>query len=189
MNTQIKTTAICILLLASGSSLAGTIKMALESPAAANTYQGITNIRGWAISTSGIDRVELHIDGVLKTNIPSGGSRNDVGKANPGYPEASSSGYSMAYNYNLLSPGQHSILVRAYDKSGAHMDKTASINVIGFGSNINDVAQFDLSDANVSAQDNRLTINGLTIGSTVYDAQLTWRAETQRYEFTEISPR
>ncbi|MCU0807904.1 MAG: hypothetical protein MUC53_08175, partial [Candidatus Contendobacter sp.] len=64
----------------------------LEEPGCGNVYSGVGNIRGWAVAPQGIQRIELAIDGVYRTNIPSGGLRTDVGDAYPTYPNANGSG-------------------------------------------------------------------------------------------------
>jgi hypothetical protein len=101
---------------------AGDIVLALEEPAANSTYTGVANIRGWVVGSAGINRVELSIDGELKTNIPVGGRRTDVGGAYLSYPDSSNSGFSMAFNYSNLASGQHAVLVRAIDREGVSKD-------------------------------------------------------------------
>ena len=46
------------------STLADPMVLTLEEPQEGGTYTGISNLRGWAIAESGIDKIELDIDGV-----------------------------------------------------------------------------------------------------------------------------
>jgi N-acetylmuramoyl-L-alanine amidase len=78
------------------STLADPMVLTLEEPQEGGTYTGISNLRGWAIAESGIDKIELDIDGVYAFDIPMGGSRGDVASAYPDFPNASQSGFSMA---------------------------------------------------------------------------------------------
>ena len=88
-------------------ALADSMVLTLEEPQAGGTYTGVSNLRGWAVAESGIDKIELDIDGVYAYDIPMGGSRGDVGSAYPDFPNASQSGFSMAFNYKALAAGSH----------------------------------------------------------------------------------
>ena len=68
-------------------ALADSMVLTLEEPKDGGTYTGISNLRGWAVAESGIDKIELDIDGVYAFDIPMGGSRGDVGSAYPDFPE------------------------------------------------------------------------------------------------------
>jgi len=96
---------ITIFCLVCGSTLADPLVLTLEEPQEGGTYTGISNLRGWAIAESGIDKIELDIDGVYAFDIPMGGSRGDVESAYPDFPNAAQSGFSMAFNYKALAAG------------------------------------------------------------------------------------
>jgi len=66
-------------------ALADSIVLTLEEPQEGGTYTGISNLRGWAIAESGIDKIELDIDGVYAYDIQMGGNRGDVGSAYPDF--------------------------------------------------------------------------------------------------------
>ena len=56
--------AIAILSAVCVPTLADSMVLTLEEPQEGGTYTGISNLRGWAIAESGIDKIELDIDGV-----------------------------------------------------------------------------------------------------------------------------
>ena len=53
----------------------------LEEPVAGEIHGGVGNLRGWAVATDGIDKIEIMIDGVYAFDAPYGGARGDVGGA------------------------------------------------------------------------------------------------------------
>jgi hypothetical protein len=176
------------LLLGATGAQAGTIHMDVEAPSNGQPFTGVGNLRGWAVSSSGIDRVELYIDGVYRTPVPMGGSRGDVAKVYPNYPEAATSGFSMAYSYNNLINGAHSMTFRVVDKDGDEQSKTVSFETIGFHTAyLKDPSQVDFSDASFSTSGQSIQVQGMMFDGYRYDAVLTWRPESQRFQFSEIT--
>ncbi len=171
------------------TAFAGDIVLSLEEPANASTYTGIANVRGWVVGSAGINRVELYVDGELKTNIPVGGRRSDVGAQYPSYPDSSNAGYSMAFNYSSLIAGQHTILVRAIDKSGDVKSASATFNVVRFDNPfIANASSINLSQATVSHDNTSIVINNMTADGKTYDIRLEWRTAIQGYAITQIIP-
>jgi len=62
------------------------LRIMLEEPVAGEIHGGVGNLRGWAIATDGIDKIEIMIDGVYAFDAPYGGARGDVGSAFPEVP-------------------------------------------------------------------------------------------------------
>jgi len=50
----------------------------LEEPVDGGTSSGVSNIRGWAVASDGIERIEVYFDGVFGGELPYGASRGDV---------------------------------------------------------------------------------------------------------------
>lgn len=176
--------ALCL----SASLPAGTIQYAVEEPVANNTYSGVGNVRGYAVSTAGIERVELYVDGVFKTNIPWGGARKDVGNAYPSYPDSSQSGYSMAYGYMNLSDGNHTIKIKVVDNDGATKEKSIAFKSANFpGGYISDATQVDGTDADVSVKNNAIKIAGLMVEGQAYDVSLGFSKQNQSMVFSSIA--
>jgi len=164
------------------------IRLSLEEPINESTYSGVSNIRGWAVAQSGIKQIELYVDGAFMTNIPSGGSRADVGESLPTYPDSDQSGFSMAFNYSNLSKGLHSILVRAHDNSGSVKEISATFTVTRFDNPfISNSSSINLNNANISHNNNSVFIKNLVVENKNYDIRLDWRTATQGFAITQIS--
>lgn len=99
----------------------------LEEPANGSIRSGVGNLRGWAISSEPIDDVNYAVDGEPQGSIPYGGTRRDVGAAYPTVPGSGESGFSMAFNYGNLTPGEHLLEVQAGGES-----VQARFRVVGF---------------------------------------------------------
>lgn len=129
-----RNTRFCSVFLAisAASANAGDIVFSVEEPFQDGTATGISNLRGWAVSTAGMDRIELRINGEYRTDIPYGGTRGDIANAYPDYPDSRESGFSMAYNYGLLNEGNNSFTVTAVDKDGSSRSITRTFSVVKF---------------------------------------------------------
>jgi hypothetical protein len=89
----------------------------IDMPAAGATVSASTTVMGWAIdraatSGTGVDRVEVYLDGVLVGTATYGGSRADVAN-HFGSAGFSRSGFSYTLNLNGVAPGPRTIQVRA----------------------------------------------------------------------------
>jgi len=167
---------------------AGVIQMAVEAPSEGQAFTGVGNLRGWAVSTAGIERVELYIDGAYRTPIPMGGTRRDVAQKYPTYPQSDTSGFSMAYSYNNLVNGDHSMTFRVVDKDGDSQSQTVAFRTIGFHTPfLKDPSQVNFSNASFSASGQAIDVRGMYFDGVRYDATLTWRPESQRFQFSEIT--
>ena len=185
---QIKRLVTAILISLPYAAGAGTIQFGLEEPKANSTYSGVGNLRGWAVSSVGIEKVELFIDGKYKTDIPSGGARGDVGNKYPKYPDSDKSGYSMAYAYTSLSTGSHQIKIKVTDNEGDIKEKTINFNSTKFsGGYMKDANAIDASSATLSASNDSIQIKGLMANSNAHDVTLKWNPASQGLAFTQIA--
>lgn len=183
----------CLLLPLALSALpatAGDIQFLLEEPTNGSVYSGVANVRGWAVSSVGIRNIELLVDGVVRTNIPSGGLRTDVGNAFPNFPNSSQSGFSMALNYSGLTAGSHTIGINVIDNDGAKKSTTASFSVARFNTPfISDPAKVSLSAATITDDnDKAISISNLQADGKAYNVRLEWRTAAQGFALTSISP-
>ncbi|MCC6135058.1 MAG: Ig-like domain-containing protein [Candidatus Contendobacter sp.] len=168
---------------------AGDIVFSVEEPVANNTYSGVANLRGWAVSSAGISQVELYVDDAQGTNIPMGGQRSDVGSAYPNYPNSSNSGFSMAFNYSNLSTGPHRFRLRVVDRENATQEQSVDFNVVRFNTPyIADPAKISLAGATGSLNGRSIVLNKMTADGQAYDIQLDWRTEVQGFVITRIVP-
>jgi poly(3-hydroxybutyrate) depolymerase len=182
--------AIAILCAVCVPTLADSMVLTLEEPQEGGTYTGISNLRGWAIAESGIEKIELDIDGVYAFDIPMGGSRGDVGSAYPDFPNASQSGFSMAFNYKALASGSHQVTARALSKEGAVAIQQVQITVGRFVSSfITDPDEVDISAvSDVTLTKSALQLKGLRVEGQAFDVALSFDTATQGFELTEITP-
>jgi hypothetical protein len=174
------------------TATAGDIQLSLEEPMNGSFYSGISNLRGWAISSVGINRVELFLDGTLLTQIPSGSLslRTDVGNTYPTYPNSSQSGFSWTQNYALLTAGPHTISVNVVDNQGSQRSAVASFNVTRFNNSyISNPATVSLNAATITDDnDKSISISNLQAGGQLYNVRLEWRTQIQGFALTSISP-
>ncbi|MBE2294635.1 MAG: hypothetical protein IAF00_06770 [Phycisphaerales bacterium] len=168
---------------------AGDIILMVEEPRSSETYSGVANLRGWAVSSVGIDRIELYVDGILHSSIPTGGQRTDVGDTYPSYPDSATSGFSMAFNYSGLLFGAHSMLIRAVDTGGATQDAEVSFYVTRFANSyISDPTKISLSNASTTIDTARsFLLKNVVVDGKNYNLRLEWRTEAQDFAITRIT--
>ena len=164
----------------------------IEEPAKEESYTGISNLRGWAVSPAGMGSYDLdvYIDDVFAFSMPIGGNRTDVASVYPDYPSSEYSGFSMAFNYKNLQPGRHKILVKAYDNDGNYNEAysyfTAERFVTTFIQNKQEVR---LTTGRISVVDDQtVAIEGATLEGQRWDFNLTWDRASQSLKIAQISP-
>ena len=162
-------------------------RMALEEPLNGEIHMGIGNLRGWAVASSGITKVEVLVDGAYVYDAPYGGQRGDVGGAFSEIEGSDKSGFSLAYNYSALSAGEHTIQVVAYSESGDVEQKSATFNVVKFAKNfISDPNAVNLNSATCSLAGDAIKLFDAYVDDVVYDVTLKWRKPEQGFEIIEI---
>jgi len=160
---------------------------ALEEPLNGEIHMGIGNLRGWAVASSGITKVEVLVDGAYLYDAPYGGQRGDVGGAFSEIEGSDKSGFSLAYNYSALSAGEHTIEVVAYSESGDIERKSATFNVVKFAVNfISDPNAVNLDSATCSLAGDAIKLFDAYVDDVVYDVTLKWRKPEQGFEIVEI---
>ncbi len=104
----------------------------LEEPMGVTS--GVGNIRGWGFSNKGasiLSPIEVFIDGEKAYEVPCCSSRKDVMAAQPDAPE--DTGFSGAYNWALLEPGEHEVSVVLKSSAGEMKTLTRSITTVRLG--------------------------------------------------------
>ena len=164
-----------------------TLRVVLEEPVAGETHGGVGNLRGWAVASEGIEKIEIWIDGAYAFDAPYGGARGDVRAAFPDVDGSDESGFSLAYAYSTLTAGVHTISAVARDRAGNSRESLASFDVVKFEEDfISDPNAVNLDEAICSASvDEFLLIDALVSGS-LYDIVLKWRTAEQGFEIVEI---
>ena len=169
------------------------IVVVIEEPAQGERYSGVSNLRGWAVSPEGMGRsyLNVYIDDEFAFYLAPYGERSDVGKAFPDYPDSDTGGFSMAFNYKNLSPGEHEIRVRAYDDAGNYNEAVTTFVAERFES------EFIASDSDVDLSttssiyvydDQSYLISGPTIEGKQWDFLLRWDTAGQSFKTEGISP-
>ncbi len=166
-----------------------TVIVNLEEPNAEGVYTGITNLRGWAVAESGIAAIEIDVDGNYAFDVPMGGARGDVAKVYPDFPDADTSGFSMAYNYKGLAPGEYVFTARAISNDGGVATQNATVKVDRFMSSyIRDGSEVDTSTVSeVSFDHASFTLKGLTVEGRQWDVVMDFDTATQGFEITDIA--
>jgi len=164
----------------------------VEEPTPNSTYTGVTNLRGWAISINGIDKVELLVDGTFFTNILSAALRPDVGNSFPSYPNSANSGFSMAFNYSNLSPGQHTLTIRAVDTLGNAKVQTVTLFAVRFdveNNFLSDPTKVSLTGATLGVGPNgrSVSIKNMQVDGKAYNVLLDWSTPIQGFAITQLA--
>ncbi len=163
------------------------LRVSLEEPVQGQSHAGVGNLRGWAVSSVGIERVSIFIDGSFAFNAPYGGQRNDVGEAFSDVPGSASSGFSLAYNYSDLSAGQHTIRAEALTTGGQTISTQATFNVLRLGSSfIADPNLVDISGVQCVINDQNISLIDAVVEGTPTDITLQWRTATQGFELFDV---
>ena len=163
-------------------------QISLEEPVLGETHTGVGNLRGWAISSDGIDKVEVHIDGSYAFDAPYGGERTDVRDAFPDAEGSADSGFSLAFNYSNLSSGEHTISAVAHSGAGAMKESAADFEVVRFDSSfISDPNAVDLSLGSCSLASDEVTLTSVTVDGSRHDLVMKWRRAEQGFELIQIN--
>lgn len=165
------------------------IELRLEEPAQGAVATGVSNLRGWAVGKFGVEKVELLIDGVYRYDLPYGGKRGDIGsKFN--YPDDEASGFSMAYNFSLLPPGEHSITIRAWDRYDDFNEVTNTFQVVRFGEGefVRGSDALDLSLASAAIDGSVVRVYNGLLNELPYNITLRWNTQSQKPEIIALEP-
>ena len=163
------------------------LRLTLEEPLNSETHMGIGNLRGWAVASSGITKVEVLVDGVYVYDAPYGGQRGDVGGAFSEIEDSDKSGFSLAYNYSALSAGEHTVTVVAHSELGDTEQKSATFNVVKFAKNfISDPDAVNLNGATCSVAGDAVKLYDAFFDDVLYDVTLKWRKPGQGFEIIDI---
>ena len=165
----------------------GVLEVTLEEPVEGQIHTGVGNLRGWAVASEGITKVEIYIDEVLAFEAPYGGSRGDVGGAFPDVAGSRESGFSLAYNYSAMAAGPHTITAIAYNALGETKEATARFEVVRFDSPfIADPNAVNLNSASCTVSSDEISIVDARVDGSLLDLLLKWRRAEQGFEIVEI---
>ena len=162
-------------------------RLMLEEPINGEIHGGVGNLRGWAVASEGIEKVEIFIDGEYAFDAPYGGARGDVGGAFPEVPDADQSGFSSAYAYSLLSSGTHTIKALAHTRAGTTKESAATFEVVKFKQAfISDPDAVDLTGTSCSVRSDEISVGNAQVDGDTYDVLLDWRTAEQGFEIVKV---
>lgn len=155
------------------------VRLSIEEPNSSQVKSGISNIRGWAIGLKDIRLVEVSINNGSYQSIPYGGVRTDVASAFSQYPKSGNSGYSMLFNWGLLSPGQHQIRVRAHDIDDNVATITRNVTVASFNDSY--VSAVNIGGSSSISNQKTVTLNNVNADNQNYTVKLEWDNAAQKF--------
>ena len=162
-------------------------RVMLEEPVSGEIHGGVGNLRGWAVASEGIEKIEIWIDGAYAFDAPYGGNRDDVRAAFPDVNDSDKSGFSLAYGYGDLAAGSHTILAIALNGAGESLESLANFEVVKFSESfISDPNAVNLDDTACSASADEFLLTDALVSGTLYDIVLKWRTAEQGFEIVEI---
>jgi hypothetical protein len=162
-------------------------RVVLEEPVDGEIHSGVGNLRGWAVASDGIEKIEIYIDGGFALEAPYGGERPDVNAVFPDVPNSIASGFSLAFTYSNLSAGSHVIEAVAYATGGATERSSSAFEVVKFSQNfISDPSAVNLDNADCITSGDELKISNALVAGQAYDLKLDWRRAEQGFEIVEI---
>lgn len=163
------------------------VSMNLDEPANGSVQSGVGMIRGWAVSSEAINRVEVHIDGEYAFDIPYGDPRPDVKSKFPENENAGTSGFSVPFRFSGLSEGAHEIAVTVVDRFGQREERRSTFEVARFEKGYigqKDTPNMDWSYA--STRGDSIFVTGVGVGGEGYNVQLQWQTRSQKFEVVKI---
>lgn len=168
------------------SSANSPMKVSLEQPSNNQVASGVSNIQGWAVADSGINRVEIYIDNILQGNSPYGSERTDVGAAHPTRPNSTNSGFALTINWSALNEGPHTVVARAYDNLG-HISASSGLAIVEkFDTNF--IASADLVKlaGSITTNGNEIQLDNVMVSGKPYRISLKWNTASQQFDITNI---
>ncbi|MDG1931435.1 MAG: hypothetical protein P8I86_02655 [Luminiphilus sp.] len=169
------------------SGTVSSLGVTLEEPAVGLVHMGVGNLRGWAVSSAGIRKVEAFLDGEFLGEIPYGGARTDVGLAFPDIDGSDQSGFGMSFNYSGLSAGIHTIEVVAHSIDNKTASDSAQFETVRFDKEF--IGAGEVINLNAAASvltNDQIRVENISIAGEYYNLLLRWRTAEQGFEIVEI---
>ena len=164
-------------------------RLNIEEPDNGGTAAGISNLRGWALAASGIERLELFVDGAFVSEIPYGGIRGDVEMAYPEVQDSLNSGFGQTINFNNMGSGQHTVTIRAISRDGELLEQQSTFSVEAITQTFLPPEEApDLTDAAVSiASTDEIAVRGLKLADgSERNVVLKWSPARQDFVTTTV---
>jgi hypothetical protein len=136
--------------LSGGAALADPIG-ALDSPSAGQSFSGVILVSGFVLDFAGVDKVELWVDGVLRTRAVTNIPRPDVITLFPSYANSPTrdSGFMTSLDSQTLSVGPHQVTIKVTEAGSSKVFDLASVLVF---SDLTNQAPFGFIDSPSASQ-------------------------------------
>jgi GT2 family glycosyltransferase len=125
-------------------------RVVCEEPSDYEPRSGTIEIRGWAISSEGIDRVMVNVGDAPPLEARYGIYRPDVARSYPDIPKAERCGFIVRFDTMSLINGRHAIVIRAHNRRGEICEQRMPLMVDHLRGFPNDyarwIAEFDQRD-------------------------------------------
>ena len=164
-----------------------TRRIFIGEPISRETHSGVGQVRGWAVASDGILKVEIYVDGVYAQDAPYGGLRGDVAAAFPDVPGSDESGFALTFNYSELGQGTHTVQAIAYTTEGATRQTTVTFEVVSFpNAFITSNEAVSLDNASCAVNGDEISVVDALVEQSPHDLLLKWRRAEQGFEIVEI---
>jgi beta-N-acetylglucosaminidase len=100
----------------------------IDSPKSGSTIDGVSTIRGWFLDGSGVEKIEVFVDGKWMGNAQYGLSRPDVANVLPEYLN-SNSGFQYSFDTKQLKDGPYTLTIKETGKNGKSHTLSVSITI------------------------------------------------------------
>lgn len=163
------------------------LRFSIEGPVEGGVHSGVGLIRGWAVSSNKIERIEVFVDDEYRFDIPYGGRRGDVGNLFPEIDDSRNSGYATAVNFSALGKGEHQLSVRVTDGFGSVSERTVDFEVTRFSKGfLRKEDTVELGWSRVTGMGDTLSIREALIDGDYYNITLEWKTASQGFEIVYI---
>jgi len=100
----------------------------MDAPRSGEALRGTVELRGWALSESGIKQAIVYVDRNYATTATLGIGRPDVAKAYPAFSHGADAGWTASLDTGKFPAGTHELVVQGTAYNGATRD-LGDINV------------------------------------------------------------
>ncbi|MDD3224462.1 MAG: Ig-like domain-containing protein, partial [Clostridium sp.] len=100
----------------------------IDAPSEAQSISGVKQVSGWFLDGTGVNKIEVLVDGNVVGTASYGDSRSDVGKVFPQYSNANS-GYHYSLDTTKLTNGKHTLVIRETGNNGIQTSVSRGIMI------------------------------------------------------------
>ena len=163
------------------------LRMGIDVPASGDVYTGIGMVSGWAVSTDGIAKIEVFLDGNYAFDLPHGGPHGNAGKRFPDIPNSDKAGYATPLNYSALELGNHTVTVKVTDNFGSSVERMKKFTSLAFHKPYiakENIVEMGWSYTTALGQD--ILVYDAEIDGQSYNLVLSWSTREQGFKIVSI---